>query len=149
MSIRQPIGAVLHQRRVDVDDGCQSHDIADLIATQAIGISGAVEHLVMMQHHIQHFGREAAFRRERIIAKARMHPHHAHVLIRELSGLVENLNRNEGLADIVQKSSADHPALVVLTHAETLPERDRKSGDKQAMTITTGVMPANGGQPFA
>ena len=146
---RQPVGALFDQRRVDVDDRRQSHDIADLIAAQAIGISGAVENLVMMQHHIKHFRRKSALRRERIIPETRMHPHLPHILVGELSGLVENGNWNERLADIVQKGSADHTALIVLVHTEMLPEGDGKSGDKQAVTITTGVMPANGGQPFA
>ena len=78
-----------------------------------------------------------------------MHPHHPHILVGELSGLVENGNRNERLADIVQKGGADHTALIVLVHTEMLPEGDGESGDEQAVTITAGVMPADGGQPFA
>ena len=46
---RQPVGTLLHQRRVDIHDRCQAHDVADLIAVQAIGISGAVKEFVMVQ----------------------------------------------------------------------------------------------------
>src|SRR5882757_4906083 len=32
VSERQPIGALLHQRRIDIHDGGEAHDVADLIA---------------------------------------------------------------------------------------------------------------------
>src|ERR1700686_2385964 len=37
---RLPVGPLLHQRGVDIDDRGQPHDVPDLVAAQAIGISG-------------------------------------------------------------------------------------------------------------
>ncbi len=67
----------------------------------------------------------------------------------QFSRLVQNRQRHERLADIVQKGGADQTALIVVTHSEMLRERNREAGDKQAMTIAAHVMAADGGQPFA
>ena len=104
---------------------------------------------MVVQHHVEHFRRKAALRRKRVIAAARMLAQHGHLLGRQLAGLVEERDRNEGLADIVQQRGAGQAALVVLAHAEMLGERHRKAGDEQAMAIAVGVMAADGGQPFA
>ncbi len=37
---RQPVGALLHQRRIDIHDRGQAHDVADLVAAEAVRISG-------------------------------------------------------------------------------------------------------------
>ena len=84
---RQPVGALLHQRGVDVHDRGQAHDVADLVAAQAIGISGAVEQFVMVQHHVQHFRRKAALGGERVIAAPRMLADLADFLVAERAGL--------------------------------------------------------------
>ena len=98
----------------------------------------------MVQHHVEHFRREAALRRQRVIAAARMLAHLVHFLRRQLARLVEDRDRDERLADIVQQRGAGQTALVVLAHAEMLRERDRKAGDKQAVAIGVGVMAADG-----
>ena len=33
----KPVGALFHQGRIDVDDGRQAHDVADLIALKRFG----------------------------------------------------------------------------------------------------------------
>ena len=71
----QPVGALLDQRGVDVHDRGQAHDVADLLAGEAIGIAGAVEEFMVVQHHVEHFRRETALRRQRVIAAARMLAH--------------------------------------------------------------------------
>ena len=45
-------------------------------------------------------------------------------------------------------AARDQAALVVLAHAEMLRERDRETGDKEAVAIAVGVMAADGRQPF-
>src|SRR2546430_2435281 len=62
--------------------------------------------------------------------------------------LVEDRDRDKGLADIVQQGSTGETALVVLAHAEMLREGYRKSGDEQAMAIGVGMMAADRRQPF-
>src|SRR5450759_507896 len=97
----------------------------------------------MVQDHIQHLRREAALGRERVIAEARVPADFNHFLIRELPGLVQDRDRNERLADIVQQRGTHQTALVVLAHAEMLRERDRKTGDKEAVAITFHMMAAD------
>ncbi len=99
----QPVGTLLHQRRVDIHDRRKAHDVTDLIAAQAIWIPGTVKQFVMVQHHIQHFRREAALGRKRIITQTRVLADDAHFLVGELSRLVQDRHRDKGLADVVQK----------------------------------------------
>ena len=113
------------------------------------GIAGAVEQLVMVQHHVEHFRREAALRHQRLIAEARMLAHLGEFLLRELARLVQDRDRDEGLADVMQQGGAGQPALVVLAHAEMLREGDRKAGDEQAVAIARRHGAADRGQPFA
>ena len=80
---RQPVGALLHQRGIDIHDRGQAHDIADLLAAQAVGIAGAIEELMMVQDHIEHFRRKTALGRKRIIAAARMLAHLIHFFGRQ------------------------------------------------------------------
>ena len=63
------------------------------------------------------------------------------------SRLVQNGDRDERLADIVQQRRAGKTALIVLAHAEMLRERNGKAGDKETMPIAGGVMAADGRQP--
>ncbi len=116
---------------------------------QAVGIAGAVEELVMVQHHVEHFRREAALLGQRLITAAWMLAHLSSISSTVSGpGLSSTADRNERLADVVQQRGAGEPALVVLAHAEMLRERDRKAGDEQAMAIAAGVMAADGRQPF-
>ena len=146
---RQPVGALLDQRGVDIDDRRQAHDVADLVAVQAVGISGAVEEFVMVQHHVEHLrpGNRLAppARRSR---GADACGSRCHFLARQRARLVEDRDRDERLADIVQQRGAGQTALVVLAHAEMLGERHRKAGDEQAVAIAVGVMAADRRQPF-
>ena len=103
---------------------------------------------MVVQHHVEHFRREAALRGQRLETAARMLAHFFHFLWRQRAGLVQDRDRNERLADIVQQRGAGEPALVVLAHAEMLGERDRKTGDEQAMAIAVGVVTADRGQPL-
>ena len=144
----QPVGALLDQGGIDIHDRGQPHDVADLLAVQAVGIAGAVEEFVVVQHHVEHFGREAALRRQRVIAAARMLAHLFHFLQRQRARLVQDRHRNESLADVVQQRGAGETALVVLAHAEMLRVRDRKAGDEETMAIAAGVMAADRRQPF-
>ena len=64
----QPVGALLDQSGIDIHDRGQPDDVADLLAVQAVGIAGAVEELVVVQHHVEHFGRETALHGQRVIA---------------------------------------------------------------------------------
>ena len=75
--------------------------------------------------------------------------HFGHLLGGERVRFIEDCNRNERLADIVQQGSAHQPALIVLAHAEVLRERDGEAGDEQAVAIGVGVMAADRGQPLA
>ena len=102
----------------------------------------------MVQDHIQHLRREAALVYQRFIAPARMLADFTHFLVRQFSRLVQDRHRNEGLADIVQKGGAHQAALIVVAHPEMLRERNRKAGDKEAMTIGVRVVAADSGQPF-
>ena len=88
-------------------------------------------------------------RRQRVVAAARMLAHFAHFLVVQRGRLVENRNRNERLADIVQQRGAGEAPLIVLAHAEMLREGDRKAGDEQAVAIAVGMMATDRGQPFA
>ena len=144
----QPVGPLLDEGGIDIHDRRQANDVADLIAVQAVGVAGAVEKLVMVQHHVEHFGREAALRRQRLIAAARMLAHLFHFLQRQRARLVEDRNRNERLADVVEQGCARQTALVVLAHAEMLRIRHRKAGDEETMAIAAGVMAADRRQPF-
>ena len=74
--------------------------------------------------------------------------HLFHFLGCQRGRLVQDRDRNERLADIVQQRGAGQPALIVFTHAEMLGERHRKAGDEQAMAIAVGVMAADRRQPF-
>ncbi len=103
----------------------QPDDVADLAAGQPIGIAGAVEHLVVMQHDVEHLRREAALGGERIVAAARMLADFGHFLVRQLARLVQDRDGDEGLADIVKQRGAGQAALVLLAHAEMLREGDR------------------------
>src|SRR5205809_5408927 len=49
----------------------------------------------------------------------------------------------------MQKGGARQTALVVLPHAEMLRERNRKTGDKEAMAKAAVMMATDGRQPFA
>ena len=68
-------------------------------------------------------------------AATRMRADSGALVLCQTIGLVEDGERNEGLADIVQERGAREPALVVLAHAEMLGEGDRKAGHEQAVTI--------------
>ncbi len=149
MGERQAVGALLHQRRIDVDHRRQPDDVADLAVDEPIGIAGAVEQFVVMQHDVEHLRREVALRGERVIAAARMPTDFRHFLVRQLARLVQDRDGDEGLADVVQQRGAGQAALVVLAHAEMLREGHRKAGDEQAVAIAVGVVAADRGQPFA
>ena len=123
--------------------------VADLLAVQAVGIAGAVEELVVVQHHVEHFGRETALRGQRVIAAARMLAHLFHFFQRQRARLVQDRHRNERLADVVQQGGTGETALVVVAHAEMLRVGDRKAGDKETMAVAAGVMAADRRQPFA
>ena len=109
-----------------------------------VGISAAVEQFVMVQDHIQHLRRKAAFGGERVIAAPRMLADRDPFLVGERARLVQDRSRNEGLADIVQQRGAGQTALVVLAHAEMLREGNGEAGDKEAMAIAAGMMAADG-----
>ena len=145
----QPVGALLDQGRIDIHDRGQPHDVADLLAVQAVGVAGAVEEFVVMQHHVKHFGRESALGSQRVIAAARMLAHLFHLVQRQRARLVQDRHRNERLADVVQQGCTGETALVVLAHAKVLRVGDRKAGNKQAMAVAAGVMAADRRQPFA
>src|SRR5947209_1379212 len=146
--MRQPVGTFLDQRRIDIKDRRQANDVADLVAAQTIGISGAIKEFVMVQDHVQHLRREAFLGRQRLIAASWMLAYFLHFLRGQFSRLVQNGHRNERLADIVQQRGANEATLVVFTHAKMLRERYRETGDEKAMTIGAGMMTANRRQPF-
>ena len=87
----------------------------------------------MVQHNVQHLRREAALGCERVIAETRMLADFAHFLLGEQSRLVENGDRDERLADVMQKGCPHQAALVVLAHAQMLRKGNGKAGHKQAV----------------
>src|ERR1700677_2521497 len=83
-------GALLNQCRVDIRDRYQAHDVADLIAAETVGISGAVKEFMMVQDHIQHLRREAALGCEHLIAATGMLANFVNFRLGQLSRLVQN-----------------------------------------------------------
>src|SRR5579872_6631537 len=104
---------------------------------------------MMMQHDVEHLAREATLVCERLIAALRMLTDDKDFLIRELAGLVQDPDRDEGLADIVQQRGTGQAALIVFAHAQMLRKGHRKASDEQAMPVAAGVMAADRGQPLA
>ena len=57
------------------------------------------------------------------------------LLLGQAIRLVEDGERDEGLADVMQQRGAGKAPLVVLAHAKMLGEGDRKAGHEQAVAI--------------
>ena len=62
--------------------------------------------------------------------------------------MIEDFDRHEGRADVVQQRGAGQAALVLVAHAEMLGEGHREAGGEQAMPVAAIVMRADRGQPF-
>ena len=73
----------------------------------------------MVQHHVEHFRRQRRCL-QGVGPELRMVPHHDELVLIERTGLLQDAERNAGLADVVQESRGRQTDPVALTDPEML-----------------------------
>src|SRR6185437_16245629 len=127
------VGSALDERAEDVRNRDHAHQIGDLSAAQAMRIARSVEILVVMNHQVEHLGRESGCRRQGIQTKLWMLLHHVYLIVGKAAWLLENNQRNSRLADVVEQAGERQALLVGVGNSDLLSERDRQAGHQEAV----------------
>ena len=118
---------------------------------QPVGIAGAVEEFVVVAHGVEHLGGDAGDAAQRVVAELGVALHDRHLAVGERAGLVEDLERDRGLADVVQGRGDAEPLHVGGVEAEAEREIDRDAGHQQAVLEGAFMVAAHvvepGGEP--
>src|SRR6185437_5135128 len=109
---RRLVGTPFDQRSENVGDRDDANEIGYFVRRQSMRISGAVEILMVVNHHVEHFRRQSRYGSEGVETVLRMLAHHGQLTLVERARLFQNGERNTRLADVVQHSRERQPLAI-------------------------------------
>ncbi|MNF83686.1 hypothetical protein D3C84_660130 [compost metagenome] len=131
-SLVGPIGSdcVIH-----VADRAHFRGQADLLAGQSMGVTAAIDFLVMVQANVQHQGTDLLARQENPAAGLGVLTHPGKLGIAQLARFIEQLDRHRHLADIVQHPRQAGFAHLGGAHSQLARERNHQRADRHRMHV--------------
>src|SRR5262249_10478383 len=131
----------------DVGNGQNSNDIGNAFCTKRVGISAAVEEFMVMPDGIEDLRRYGAISLQRFEPRDRMGLNEGALAVVELSGLVEDPDRNDCLPDVVKHGGRVKALQIGISEPEAQPEIDGDPGHQETMLVSAFVMAPYGGEP--
>ena len=141
------VATVGGHRVVDITQRDDARHLRDARSLELARIAGAIERFVVPVGHVDRAVAEIAVRHQDIAALGGVGLHELELLLRQRAFLVENLQRRERLAHIVQHRGDADGVEILLAMAEVAREIDRQQPDVDAMLRGIGVAVADPGQP--
>ena len=131
---------------VHVADGRHARDQRDLVALQPVGVACAVHFFVVVQAGVKHRVFDIAAFLEQVVALDRVAFDHRELAVCELARLVQNGQRDGGLAQVVQQAGHAGAAGVFLAQANLLGQGHHHGAHGHGMHIGVVVGSFQAGQ---
>jgi len=127
--------------------GEDAHHWCDLLAPEPVWIAAAVERLVVVQHGVEHLRINPALPKQIIVPARRVKLDRRELVLAELAGLVEDMQRHLGLADVVEQRRRCQLQRGLLAALMVIGKARRRRGHQQAMLEGALVVVAHAREP--
>ena len=134
------VGPVRRDRVVHIAHRAHAREQFDTLAREAVRIAAAIDLLVVVQAHIERRCRHGLALAEQFVAALRVQLHHRVFLIGQLARLVEDLQRYQRLAGVVQQAGEPGVAAAGLVEAELPAHRDHQCAHRHRVHVGVVVL---------